>query len=50
MSAWNIVGMILFFQMPQVHPLFNLMFALPIWACIVYTIYRLILLAIPFVG
>jgi len=50
MSAWNIVGMILFFQMPQIHPLFNLMFALPIWACIVYTIYRLILLAIPFVG
>lgn len=50
MSAWNIVGMILFFQMPQVHPLLNMMFALPIWACILYTIYRLILLAIPFVG
>jgi len=49
-NAWNIVGSLLFFQMPDVHPLINLVIAIPIWAAIGYLVYVLILKAIPFVG
>lgn len=49
-NAWNIIGMILFFQMPDVHPAINLLIGIPIWICIIYLCYVLILKAIPFVG
>lgn len=49
-NAWNIVGQLLTFQLPDVHPVLNLLIAIPIYACIAYLAYRLILLAIPFVG
>jgi len=31
-------------------PINRLLIGLPLWTCIVYLIYRLILMAIPFVG
>lgn len=49
-SAWNLIGMLLFFQMPNIHPIINGLIAIPIWVCIGYLIYVLILKAIPFVG
>ena len=49
-SAWGLIGMLLFFQLPDIHPMLNMIIALPCWICIVYLVYRLILLAIPFVG
>jgi len=49
-SAWGLIGMLLFFQLPDIHPLLNMIIALPCWICIAYLMYRLILLAIPFVG
>lgn len=49
-NAWNLIGMLLFFQMPEVHPILNALIAIPIWVCIGYLIYVLILKAIPFVG
>jgi len=49
-SAWGLIGMLLFFQLPDIHPALNMLLALPCWICIAYLVYRLILLAIPFVG
>jgi len=49
-NAWNLVGMILFFQMPDVHPIINAIIAIPLWVSIVYLTYVLILKAIPFVS
>ncbi|MEM3629099.1 MAG: hypothetical protein QXE06_06985 [Candidatus Bathyarchaeia archaeon] len=50
LSAWNLVGALLFFKMPDVHPVLNAIIAIPIWIAIAYLIYILILKAIPFVG
>lgn len=49
-NAWNLVGMILFFQAPNIHPVLNAIIAIPIWVAIAYLIYIIILKAIPFVG
>jgi hypothetical protein len=49
-NAWNLIGSILFFQMPNVHPLINAIIAIPVWIAIAWLIYILILKAIPFVG
>jgi hypothetical protein len=49
-NAWNLIGSILFFQMPNVHPALNMIIAIPVWILIAWLIYILILKAIPFVG
>jgi hypothetical protein len=49
-NAWTLIGMLLFFQMPSIHPAINFIIAVPFWACIIYLVYVLILKAIPFVG
>jgi len=49
-NAWNVIGKLLFFQSPDVHPAINALIAIPIWAAVAITIYILILKAIPFVG
>ncbi|MDH5635297.1 MAG: hypothetical protein OEY47_01340 [Candidatus Bathyarchaeota archaeon] len=49
-NAWNLIGSILFFQMPNVHVAINMLIAIPIWLLIAYLVYVLILKAIPFVG
>jgi hypothetical protein len=54
MSAWDIVSRLLTFQAPQIFGggdvglFLNFMIALPIYGVIAYLIYRLILMAIPF--
>jgi len=48
-NAWNLIGSLLFFQMPDVHPAINALIAIPLWALIAYLIYVLILKAIPLV-
>jgi len=56
LNAWSVVAQLLMFQAPEVFPAgnvgiaLNLMIAIPIYAAIIYLIYRLVLLAIPFVG
>jgi len=50
LSAWDLIGKLLFFQMPNIHPILNMLIAIPIWTCIAYLIYVLILKVIPFVG
>jgi hypothetical protein len=49
-NAWNLIGSILFFQMPNVHPLLNAIIAIPVWIAIAWLIYILIVKIIPFVG
>jgi len=49
-NAWNLIGDILFFQAPDVHPAINMLIAIPIWIAIIWLVYILILKAIPFVG
>lgn len=49
-NAWNVVAQLLFFQLPNVHPLINMLIAIPIWVMIAWLIYILILKAIPFIG
>lgn len=57
MDAWTVIGLLLTFQAPQIFgatgiysTVLNLIIAMPIWAAIAYVFYRLILMAIPFVG
>jgi len=47
-NAWNLISMILFFQMPDVHPLINGIIAIPIWITIAYLVFTLITKLIPF--
>jgi hypothetical protein len=47
-NAWNLIQMILFFQMPDVHPLINAIIAIPIWITITYLVFTLITKLIPF--
>lgn len=49
-NAWNLVSALLFFQMPNVHPIINMLIAIPVWVAIAYLIYILIIKVIPFVG
>lgn len=57
MDAWSVIGLLLSFQAPQVFGVsevwsmvLNLIIAMPIWTAIAYIFYRLILMAIPFLG
>lgn len=45
-NAWNIIGMLLFFQLPNVHWIINLMLNIPLWVGIAYLCFILILRAI----
>jgi hypothetical protein len=47
-NAWNLIQMILFFQMPDVHPLINMIIAIPLWITIAYLVFTLITKLIPF--
>jgi hypothetical protein len=49
-NAWNIIGALLTFQLPDINPILNFFIALPFYAGIGVMIYVLILMAIPFLG
>jgi len=42
-NAWNLVAMLLFFQLPGIHPIVNALLAIPIWACVAYLTFIFIL-------
>lgn len=57
LSSWDIIARLLTFQAPEIFGLsgtfaliVNVIITLPFYTCIAYLIYRLILMAIPFVG
>jgi len=43
LNAWDLIGMILFFKLPNVHPILNYVIAVPIWASIVWLATSLII-------
>lgn len=45
-NAWHLISMLLFFQLPNVHPVVNAILAIPIWIGIIYLTFILILRAI----
>lgn len=50
-NAWNVVGQLLSFQTPDVGSSeINVLIGFSLWSCIIYLAYRLILMAIPFMG
>jgi len=42
-NAWDLIGMLLFFQLPDIHWIINILIAIPLWACIAYLTYIFIL-------
>lgn len=42
-NVFNLIGQILFFQHPYIHPIINTFIAIPIWISIIYLIIRLVL-------
>jgi len=42
LNAWSIITMVLFFQLPDIHPALSLIIGLPIWVSISYIIFILI--------
>lgn len=48
MNVWNLIAMILFFQMPNIHWAINALIALPLWTCIAYLTFVFISKLIPF--
>jgi len=46
MNAWNLIGALLFFQLPDVHPTINAFIAIPLWCLIGYCIFAFILAVI----
>lgn len=57
LNSYDMIGRLLTFQSPEIFGLtgvaatiINTIIALPVWSCIAYLVYRLVLMAIPFVG
>lgn len=49
-DAWNVVGALLTFQIPQINPVLNFFICLPFYAGIAIMIYLLVVMIIPFAG
>jgi len=49
-NAWDLIGMLLIFNMPDVHPAINALMKIPLWTCIAYLCYVLIIKVIPFIA
>lgn len=49
-NAFQIVGMLIFFQLPQVNIFINALLAIPFWVCIGYLVYVLIIKVIPLIA
>lgn len=50
LNAWDVVGMLLFFQLPNVHWVINVLINIPIYIIIAYLSYVLIIKVIPFIA
>jgi len=43
MNAWDLIAMVLFFELPNVHPMFNYMIKVPIWTAIVWLAFAIVI-------
>lgn len=46
LNAFNLISMILFFQLPDIHPILNMIIALPLWVCIGWLTFAFIMAVI----
>ena len=49
-NAFQLIGMLLFFQLPDINVYINALMAIPIWACVAYLVTIFILKVIPLIG
>lgn len=49
-NVWNIIGMLVFFQIPDVHWAINVLIKIPSWIVIAYLCYVLAIKIIPFIA
>jgi len=49
-NAFALIGMLLFFQLPETHWIINAFIAIPLWATIAYLMYVLVIKVIPFIA
>lgn len=49
-NVWNIISMLIFFKLPNVHPIINVILSIPLWACVAYIIMIFIFKVIPLIG
>lgn len=49
-NAWDLIGMLLIFDLPDVHPWINALMKVPLWVCISYLCYVLVIKVIPFIA
>jgi len=45
-NAWNIIGALLLFELPNVHPIINVLLNIPLYACIAYLAFIFVLRAL----
>lgn len=50
MNAWQLIGAMLFFRAPNIHPVINAFIVVPLWAMFIYAAIRLLLRFIPMLG
>ena len=48
-NAWDLIAMLLIFNMPDVHPAINALMKVPLWVCIAYLCYVLLIKVIPLI-
>ena len=49
-NAFQLIGMLLFFQLPDINVYVNALLAIPIWSCVACLVTLFILKVIPFIG
>lgn len=49
-NAWDLIAMLLFYEVPNVHTVLNIFIKIPIWICIVYLTYSFIKGILPFIS
>jgi len=49
-NAWDLIAMLLFYNFPETHWMINAILKVPIWVCIAYLSYVLIIKVIPLIA
>lgn len=49
-NAFDLISMLLFFQLPEMNLYVNALLAIPMWCCIAYLVYVLLIKVIPFIA
>lgn len=50
MNLWSLIGMLVFFNIPDIHPALNIIIKIPFWVTTAYLVYVLAIKIIPFIA